>query len=128
MKRFGRSGGGTSTDSETTTTAASPGRRRSSAQVRTTLSRVLWGLCALLAVVLALGALLVALDANRDNALVDAVVSLADKADLSVFSRTNGVFTFDGADAEARSALVNWGLAAVAWLIIGRVVERVVRP
>jgi hypothetical protein len=27
-----------------------------------------------------------------------------------------------------KNALVNWGLAAVVWLIIGRIVERIIRP
>ena len=53
-----------------------------------------------------------ALDANRDNAIVTFVLDMADKLD-GPFSRDNGVFTFEGKDGETKGALVNWGIAAV---------------
>ncbi len=95
-------------------------------RVRTGVAQALWALCALCAVVLAVGALLVAVDAtNESNDLVRFVLDAADAVDLGVFSRTDGVFTFDSA---TQNALANWGLAAVVWLVIGRVLERLVRP
>lgn len=81
----------------------------------------------MLAVVLAVGALLIAIGANRDNALVRAVLHVADAVDLGVFSRDNGVMRFDGGDAATRNALVNWGLGAVFYVVMGRVLERVLR-
>ena len=63
------------------------------------------GLCALF---LAVGGLLVALDANQDNALVKFVLDVADGLDLDVFSRSNGVFTFDGS-AATKNALAQLG-------------------
>ncbi len=96
--------------------------------VRARLAQVIWVAAAVCALFLAVGALLIALDANQDNALVKVVLDVADAVDLDVFSRDNGVFTFDGADAATKSALANWGLAAVAYLIVGRIVERIVRP
>lgn len=103
-------------------------RRRGIGAVRSRLGQVLWLAAVACALLLAVGALLIALDANRDNALVRVVLDGADAVDLGVFSRRNGVFAFDGADAATKNALANWGLAAVAYLIVGRLVERIVRP
>ncbi|MGB0191129.1 MAG: hypothetical protein ACPF9W_09205 [Nocardioides sp.] len=85
---------------------------------RTRVAQLLW----------TLGALLVAIDANEDNGLVSFVLSAADAVDLGVFSRDNGIREFTGESAETKNALVNWGLGAVVYLVLGRVLERVVRP
>jgi hypothetical protein len=96
------------------------------ARARTGLAQAVWALAALLALVLAVGALLVAIDqTNESNGLVTFILDLADSVDLGVFDRSDGVMTFD---TEAANALVNWGLAAVVWLILGRVLERLIRP
>ena len=97
-------------------------------RIRTLVGQLVWVAAVVCALLLAVGALLVALDANPENALVKLVLDAADVLDLEVFSRTNGVFTFDGADAATKNALVNWGMAAVAYLVVGRVLERIVRP
>lgn len=96
--------------------------------VRTRLAQVIWLVAVVCALFLATGALLIALDANQDNALVSFVLDAADAIDLGVFSRDNGIFTFEGADAATKSALANWGLGAVAYLVVGRILERIVRP
>lgn len=88
----------------------------------------MWAAAVVCALFLAVGALLIALDANRDNALVSFVLDVADTVDLDVFSRGNGVFHFTGEDAETKNALTNWGLAAVGYLVVGRILERVIRP
>ena len=78
-----------------------------------------------------LGALCVALKANPDNALVKFILNTADKLDFGVFSRgKDGVAHFKGHThaAQTKNALVNWGLAAVVWLVGGRVLERIIRP
>ena len=98
------------------------------AQVRTRLAQLIWLVAVVCALFLAVGALLIALDANQDNVLVGFVLDVADVVDLNVFSRDNGIFTFDGADAATKSALANWGLGAVAYLVVGRILERIVRP
>ena len=98
------------------------------AKGRVQVARLLWLLCALAALILAVGALMVAVDANPHNALVQWVLDAADKLDLGVFSRKDGIKQFSGHDAATKNALVNWGLAAVAWLVVGRVLDRVVRP
>lgn len=95
---------------------------------RTLLARLVWLVCLLAALALAIGALLIVLDANRDNALVKFVLDVAGVADLGVFDRNNGIKTFEGANAETKNVLVNWGLGALAWLVGGRIIERIVRP
>ena len=82
----------------------------------------------LAALVLAVGALLIALDANRSNALVEFVLRTADVLDLGVFSRKDGIKQFDGQGAQVKNALLNWGLGAIAWLVVGRVLDRIVKP
>ena len=82
------------------------------------------GLCAL---VLVAGALMVALGANDANALVDLVKQTAAQLDFGVFDRRNGVFEFEGKNAATKNAVVNWGLAAVVWLVLGKIVSGIIR-
>ena len=96
--------------------------------VRSYVSRAIWVIALLAALALAIGALMIALKANQGNTLVEFVLNLADTADLGLFSRENGIKQFGGADAEIKNALFNWGLGALAWLIVGRIVAGVVRP
>jgi len=99
-------------------------------RVRTRIAQLVWILCVLAALVLAIGALCIALKANADNELVKFFVDTADKLDLGVFSRTDGVAHWKGHshDALTKNACVNWGLAAVVWLIVGKLLERIIRP
>jgi hypothetical protein len=120
---------------ETRTTTRSRADRGAQAKAAATLVRVrvaqlVWVICALAALVLAVAALCIALKANLGNSLVTFCIDTADKLDLGVFSRTDGVAHWKGHDhaSVTKNALVNWGLAAVIWLIIGRIVERLVRP
>ncbi len=104
--------------------------KAAAALVRTRVSQLVWVVCTLAALVLAVGALCIALKANADNSLVKFCVDTADKLDLGVFSRTDGVAHWKGHSHTAltKNACVNWGLAAVVWLVVGKLVERVVRP
>jgi len=97
-------------------------------KIRARLAQLIWLLAALAALVLAVGALLIALDANRSNSLVDFVLSTADYIDLVIFSRRDGIKQFTGDGAQVKNALFNWGLGALAWLIVGRVLDRLIRP
>lgn len=85
---------------------------------------VVTGLCAL---VLVSGALMIALGANEANALVEFVKETAAQLDFAVFDRGNGVFEFEGKNAATKNAVVNWGLAAVVWLVLGKIVSGVIR-
>lgn len=113
---------------ETETKKDATAGRSAVARVRAALAHVVWLACATCATVLAVGALLVALGANRDNALVDAVLRAADSVDLGVFSREDGIKQFSGQGAQVKNALVNWGLGALAWLLVGRLLDRILRP
>lgn len=96
--------------------------------IRSYASRAVWAIALLAALALAIGALLIALKANQDNTLVEFVLNLADTADLGLFSRENGIKQFGGEDAEIKNALFNWGIGALAWLIVGRIVAGFIRP
>ena len=105
--------------------------KAAAAKVRTRIGQLIWLVFVLAALVLAAGALFVALKANADNSLVKLVLDTADKLDLGVFSRgKDGVFHWGGHSdsAATKNAVVNWGLAAVVWLVVGKILERVVRP
>ena len=97
-------------------------------KIRARLAQLVWLVAALCALLLAVGALLIALDANKSNDLVDFVLRAADFVDLEVFSRKDGIKEFRGQGAEVKNALFNWGLGAVAWLIVGRILDRIIKP
>ena len=96
--------------------------------VRTRIAQVIWLVCVVAALFLALGALCVALDFNQDNALVQFVLDGADAVDLGVFSLEDGIKEFKGDNADTKNALFNWGLGAIVWLVVGRILERLIRP
>jgi hypothetical protein len=97
-------------------------------RVRTLLARIVWAVAVVLALVLALGALLITLDANRQNEAVRFILDAANAVDLGIFSRTDGIKEFTGSNAGVKNALFNWGLGAVAWLVIGKVLDKIIRP
>lgn len=97
-------------------------------KARLNLSRLIWLICVLAALVLAVAALLIALSANKDNGLVKAVLDLAKVADVNVFSLDSPIKQFHGSDVQTKTALLNYGLGALAWLVVGRIVAAVVRP
>lgn len=97
-------------------------------KIRARLAQAVWLVAVLCALLLAVGALLIALDANKSNDLVDFVLRAADVVDLEVFSRQDGIKDFRGQGAEVKNALFNWGLGAVAWLIVGRILDRIIKP
>ena len=97
-------------------------------RLRTLLGEIVWVVCLLAAAALLVGAALVVLEANTANALVAGVLKAADWADLGVFSRTAGIKQFTGENALVKNTFVNWGLGAVAWLVVGRVARRFLTP
>ncbi|MCW2758138.1 MAG: hypothetical protein JWO46_1884 [Nocardioidaceae bacterium] len=98
-------------------------------QTRIRVAQVVRLVFVLAAVVLAVGALLIALrtNINESNAIVKFVIDVADAID-GPFSRNDGIFTFSGKNGATKEALVNWGIAAIVYLVIGRVLDRVIRP
>jgi hypothetical protein len=99
--------------------------------VRNRIASVVWLLAVAAAIILAAGALLIALDANQDNAIVEWVLDAAHAIDgpfWKVFEFTEENARGQVVTDETKEALVNWGLAAVAYLVVGRFLDRVIRP
>jgi hypothetical protein len=103
-----------------------PGRQHA---IRAQVARVIRVVFAVLAAILALGALLVVLRANinEDNPVVQLITDVADTIS-GPFSLDGGIFDFEGKNAESKNALLNWGIAAVVYLVIGRVLANLVAP
>lgn len=96
-------------------------------KVRSRLASLVWLLAVVAALFVAVGALLIALKANQQNSIVRFVLDVADRID-GPFSRRNGIFTFAGKQSMVKAALVNWGIAAVIYLVIGKILDRIIRP
>ena len=107
------------------------GRRRPTAgsvsarahAVRHRLASVVWLVAVLCALVLAMGALVVALRMNQENNLVRFILDTAEVLDFGELKTFEG-----GKDAETRSALVNWGVPAVVYLVMGKILDHTIRP
>lgn len=84
------------------------------------LARAIEIVLAVVAVIIALGVLLVVLEANRDNALVDAILDAA-RWLVGPFA---DVFSIDDRKLEVA---VNWGLALLVYVIVGRTVAGLLR-
>ncbi len=117
----------------TSTDASEPDRakRHQATQnaIRSQAARAVRIVFGALAAILALGALLVVLGANvnEDNTIVMFITDTAD-AIAGPFSRDDGIFDFDGKNAESKNALVNWGIAAIVYLLIGRLLANAIGP
>lgn len=88
---------------------------------RNRIASLVWLLAVLAALILAIGALLWSLDANRSNSLVGWVLDAAGTID-GPFWR---IFNLHD---PTKNHLVNWGIGAVAYLVIGRIADHVIRP
>lgn len=75
----------------------------------------------LLSVVLATGALFVALDAGQGGSFF---ANLSDACDALV-GPLKGVFSFSDVNADKKEALVGWGLGSVGYLLVGRFVQSI---
>ncbi len=99
------------------------------ALIRTKAARVVRIVFGVLAAILALGAVLVVLrnNINEQNSVVQLITNVAD-AVSGPFSRDNGIFDFTGKNAVAKNALLNWGIAAIVYLILGRLLANAIAP
>jgi hypothetical protein len=87
---------------------------------RAGLARAITLAGSLVALILVAGILLVVLGANRSNDLVHAIRDAAH----FLAGPFNGLFDLKHRKAEIA---VNWGIAAVVWFVLARVIARVVR-
>jgi hypothetical protein len=96
---------------------AKAGRYAGAALARATLARAVIAVATGVALVLLVGILLVVLEANRSNDIVQIVLDAAG----FVAGPFDGLFTLDSNKAEKA---VNWGIAAVVWYGVGRLIAR----
>lgn len=99
------------------------------AALRTKAARIVRIVFGVLATILALGAVLVVLrsNINQDNSIVAFITDVAD-AVSGPFSRDNGIFDFSGKNSVAKNALLNWGIAAIVYLVVGRLLANAITP
>jgi len=81
---------------------------------------VITGIAAVIAGIIVLGIVLVLVNANQNNDIVDLIL------DIGRFFARPFEDLFPQADPE-NDILLNWGIAAVAYLIIGAIIARIVR-
>jgi hypothetical protein len=84
---------------------------------RASIARAVTLVAAAVAAVLVLGIVLVVLEANRSNDIVQVVRDAAQ----FLAGPFDGLFTFERNKVEIA---VNWGIAAVVWLVLGRLIAR----
>jgi hypothetical protein len=94
-------------------------RTARSLETRATVARVLRMIGTVVAAILVAGILLVVLAANRDNTIVNAVLDAA----RWIAGPFDGLFTMDRHKTEVA---VNWGIAAVVYFAISRLLARIV--
>lgn len=104
------------------------GRSLATTRARDTLARTVWIVCVTLALILAAAAFSFALEANEDNGLVRLVRDLANTFDLGFFDLDNPVKAFEDPNGAVKTALFNYGIACVVYLVAGRILERLIRP
>jgi hypothetical protein len=92
-------------------------RYAAATSARLTLARVVHAIAALVAAILVLGILLVVLKANHSNGIVKAVEDAA----RFLAGPFKSLFNLSSHRAEVA---VNWGIAAVVWYALGRVIMR----
>ena len=83
----------------------------------TTIARLVRLVSSLLAGVIVVGILLVVLEANRDNAVVEALLDAA----RFLAGPFKDVFDLESRKTEVD---VNWGIAAALYLVAGRLIAR----
>jgi hypothetical protein len=92
-------------------------RYAGAAMARASLARFVILVASVVALILIAGIVLVVLEANRSNDIVQIVRDAAS----FLAGPFDGLFTLDSNKAEKA---VNWGIAAVVWYAIGRVIAR----
>ncbi len=104
-------------------------------KIRTIVARVVWLVFVLCALSLAVAALLYAIEAEPENNLVDLFYSIADRVDLNFFGLEDPIreFTIDGGKNDGqvdlqKTALFNYGIGSILYLIVGRIVEKLIHP
>jgi hypothetical protein len=95
---------------------------RKAGRARSRVATLLWLVAVGCALVLAVGALLVALEVDAGTEVAGWVVAGAGALDLGTLA------VFHGAGAAVENRLTSWGLAALLYLLLGRIADWLVRP
>lgn len=97
--------------------------------IRNGLATGVWVLAVLAAVILAVGALVLVLDFDKKNAVVKFFIDAAGALDIfGPFKEFEKGKKESQHSVEVKNALVNNGIYAIGYLIVGKVLERVIRP
>lgn len=96
-------------------------RSSKTASARARVARAILTVARVVALLIVVGILLVVLEANPANELVSLLLDVAETL-VGPFER---LFTLDDRKVEVG---VNWGVATVAYLVIGRILARLVGP
>ncbi len=97
-------------------------------RVRSLAATVIWIVSVVAAAILAVGALLIVLDFNRQNGVVEFITDTADNLNfLGTLKEFREGGKKGGVDV-TKTVLVNWGICAVVWIVAGKIIERLVRP
>ncbi|MCL3820167.1 hypothetical protein [Aeromicrobium wangtongii] len=91
--------------------------------IRSVLAGLIGTIGLICSVVLAVGALLVGLDADSGQPY-DLVSGTCDV----LVGPLRDVFSFSGAKADTKEALVAWGAGSIGYLLVGLVAQSVLRP
>ncbi len=102
-------------------TSSASGPKAAVSKVREILATAIFTVAVLAALVLALGAILIALKANEQNQIVASIIDIGRR----VVGPFDDIFRMD---TRIKQVLVNWGIGAVVYLIVGRIAERIIRP
>jgi hypothetical protein len=94
-------------------------RHAGAAMARASVAKAVIYLVTAVAIVLVAGILLVVLEANRSNELVQAVRDAAS----FLAGPFDGLFQLERNKVQTA---VNWGLAAVVWYVVGRLIARLI--
>jgi len=105
-------------------------KRYDADKIRTIVARVVWLIFVLCALALALAALLYAVEARPENNLVNIIYDVANAADLNFFGIDDPIreFSENGEVDLQKTALFNYGIGAILYLIVGRIVEKLIHP
>ena len=108
-------------DGARTTRSGPSGARRAGFALRRTLGRIVDLITTIVVLVIVLGIVLVVLKANPDNSIGDAIRDAA----KYLAKPFDAIFEMDKRRTEIA---VNWGIAAAVYLVVGRLISRIVRP
>ena len=91
--------------------------------LRARIASIVWLIAVICAATLAIAALLVALKMNPQNDVVKFITDVADW--LFPFKNFKN---YTGGNAHTKEILTNYGIMAIIYLVVGKVLDRIIRP